>query len=235
MNDTMEIRLRRLYHERTSDIPEHGPDLADETMLIVQPSRSTPRRQRTARVSIVIGSAAAMTILLLLFLNRSAAEQHPATRDPDAQVASTLASGDELAPAQTLPLTADVTATPVTVASDSPTDWYRLQPDLDIAWYQDPAGSSPTMVCWRTPAGSECLPDEGPAGALPLIVPTAAGQTLVVSSGVAGALTLDVQLTSGAVLSGPFDIDSTILWGVARYVLPPGATIASVDGHRIGT
>ena len=139
---------------------------------------------------------------------------------------------EALAPVQTLPSGADVSDTPVTVAASAPTDWYRLQPDLDVAWYQDPSGQSPSMLCWRTPAGSECLPDDFP-GALPLIVPTAGGQTLVVTGGITDATTLDVQLTNGAVLSAPLEIDDTISWGVARYQIPAGESITAIGNASV--
>ncbi len=139
---------------------------------------------------------------------------------------------EALLPVQTLPDGADVSDTRVTVAASAPTDWYRLQPDLDVAWYQEPSGQSPSMLCWRTPAGSECVPDEFP-GALPLIVRTAGGQTLVVTGGTTGTMTLDVQLTSGAVLSAPLEFDETISWGVARYQLPDGETITAVGNASV--
>jgi len=233
MNSTLEDRLRHHYDERTRDLPEHGPGLDDGAVMRINPGLSEPRPNRAARVSLVIGSVAAATVLGFVLVNRPTTEQpgvgSVGPSSPNSAVAETV---EALAPVQTLPDGADVSDTPVTVAASEPTDWYRLQPDLDVAWYQEPSGQSPSMLCWRTPAGSECLPDEFP-GVLPLIVPTAGGQTLVVTGAIAETSTLDVQLTSGAVLSAPLETDETIGWGVARYQLPDGASITAVGDASV--
>jgi len=233
MNATLEDRLRHHYNERTRDIPEHGPGLDSGAVLRLQPANREPRSNRAARVSLVIGSVAAATVLGFVLVNRPTTEQpgvgSVGASSPNSTVAEAVQA---LLPTQTLPDGADVSDTPNTAAASSPTDWYRLQPDLDVAWYQEPSGQSPSMLCWRTPAGSECVPDEFP-GALPLIVPTAGGQTLVVTGGATGTTTLDVQLTSGAVLSAPLEIDETISWGVARYQLPDGESITAVGDASV--
>jgi hypothetical protein len=233
MNATLEDRLRHHhYDERTSEIPEQGPGL-DAAVLRVIPEPSQPRPHRTARVSLVIGSLAAASVLGFVLVSRPTTEQPGVgSVGPSSPNSSATETVEALRPAQTLPDGTDVSDTPVTVAASAPTDWYRLQPDLDVAWYQEPSGQSPTMLCWRTPAGSECVPDEFP-GALPLIVPTAGGQTLVVTGGTTGTTTLDVQLTSGAVLSAPLEIDETISWGVARYQLPDGESITNVGDASV--
>jgi len=233
MNATLEDRLRHHYNERTRDIPEHGPGLDSGAVLRLQPANREPRSNRAARVSLVIGSVAAATVLGFVLVNRPTTEQPGVGSVGASSPNSTVAEAVEaLVPTQTLPDGADVSDTPVTVAASAPTDWYRLQPDLDVAWYQEPSGQSPSMLCWRTPAGSECVSDEFP-GALPLIVPTAGGQTLVVTGGATGTTTLDVQLTSGAVLSAPLEIDETISWGVARYQLPDGESITAVGDASV--
>ncbi len=233
MNATVEDRLRHHYDERTREIPDHGPGLDAGAVLSINRGPADLRPRRAARVSLVIGSVAAATVLGFVLINRPTAEQEGigsvGSNSPNSSAAETV---EALVPVQTLPDGADVSDTPVTVAASAPTDWYRLQPDLDVAWYAEPSGQSPSMVCWRTPVGSKCLPDEFP-GVLPLIVPTAGGQTLVVIGGTTDATTLDVQLTSGAVLSAPLAIDDTITWGVARFQLPDGESITAVGDASV--
>ena len=226
MNATLEDRLRHHYDERTREIPEHGPGLDDGAVMRINPGLSEPRPHRAARVVLVIGSVAAATVLGLLVLNRPTGNV-PAVGSGGSSPLSSSSPVEALAPAATLPNSGDVSDTPNTVAGTAPTDWYRLQPDLDVAWYQEPSGQSSTMLCWRTPVGSECLADDFP-GALPLIVATAGGQTLVVTGVTDGKTTLDVQLASGAVLTAPLVVDDTISWGVGRYQLPEGDSITSV-------
>ena len=232
MTATLEDRLRHHYNERTRDTPEHGPGLDSGAVLRLQPVHLEPRSNRAARVALVIGSVAAATVLGFALINRPTTEQpgvgSVGSNSPKTSAEETV---EALVPAQTLPDRADVSVTPETVAASSPTHWYRLQPDLDVAWFQEPNGQSPSMLCWRTPAVSECVPDEFPG--VPLIVPTAGGQTLVVAGRMMGTGTLDVQLTSGAVLSAPFEMDETIGWGVARYQLPDGEKIIAVGDASV--
>jgi hypothetical protein len=231
MTATLEDRLRLHYDLRTTEIPERGPGLDDVAVLRINPRPAGPRPHRAARVSMVIGSVAAATVLGFVLINPPTTEpQGVGSVAPSSPSSSAAEAVDALVPVQTLPDGADVSDTPVTVAASAPTDWYRLQPDLDVAWYQEPSGQSPSMLCWRTPVGSECLPDDFP-GALPLLVPTAGGQTLVVTGGTGGsadATTLDVELTDGTVLSAPLARDETISWGVARYQIPAGESITAV-------
>lgn len=230
MTATLEDRLRRHYDERTRDLPDHGPGLDCRAVSMISAGAMTERRSRRAmRISLALGSVAAATVLGFVVLNRPPIEQQSVSSvESPSSTSSTPENVEALAPVETLPQGTDVsTDTPVTVAGTAPTVWYRLQPDLDVAWYLEASGQSPSMLCWRTPAGSECLPDEFP-GALPLIVPTAGGQTLVVTGGNAGPTTLDVQLDSGAILTAPLVIDDTINWGVARYRLPDGESIVGI-------
>jgi len=144
MNATLEDRLRHHYNERTRDIPEHGPGLDSGAVLRLQPANREPRSNRAARVSLVIGSVAAATVLGFVLVNRPTTEQPGVGSVGASSPNSTVAEAVEaLVPTQTLPDGADVSDTPVTVAASAPTDWYRLQPDLDVAWYQEPSGQSP--------------------------------------------------------------------------------------------
>jgi len=63
---------------------------------------------------------------------------------------------------------------------ETPTEWYWLAPDLDVAWHQDQMNAAESMVCWRTPVGSDCQIDNTRPGERVFVVPTGGGQTLVV-------------------------------------------------------
>ena len=221
MNATLEERLRRHYDDQVRELPRHGPGLDAGTILPRYESSDGPASGRKARLPLVVGSIAAVVVLGLVVANRP-------SEQPDGGASGDAGTGDlqELAPVVTLPAGNDVFDTPVTVDATSPTDWYRLQPDLDVAWYQAPDGQSPSMLCWRTPVSSDCVVDDAP-GALPLIVPTAGDQTLVVWLG-NGESTLGAQLASGGVLSVPLAIDDQIGWGVARFAVSQGDSISSV-------
>ena len=219
MNATLEDRLRRHYDERTTNLPTRGPGLLEATTLTIQPTPIKQRPNRAARVSLLVGSIAAATILGFVLLDRGTGQQP--------EIGSAEPPVGVLTPAETLPDTGDLSDTPVTVAAAEPSNWYRLQPDLDVAWYQDPTVLSSSMFCWRTPVASECVLDDT-AGALTLIVPTAGEQTLVISGGHTDETTLDVQLTNGAILTAPLVMDATISWGVARYRVPEGESIFSI-------
>ncbi|MEO5900948.1 MAG: hypothetical protein ABIR68_12585 [Ilumatobacteraceae bacterium] len=231
MNVSLEDKLRRHYDERTRDIPEHGPGLDEGAMLTIGPPHTRNGRHPATRTALVIGAVAAATVLGFVVVDRpTSTRPGGGTGAPTAPVSSpTTDPVETLVPVATLPDNGDVSDTPVTVAGTAPSDWYRLQPDLDVAWYQPPSAQTPSMLCWRTPSGSHCKPDDSPVGALPLIVPTAGAQTLVVVVAAADTTrTLDVQLNSGTVLSAPVSVDDTIGWGVARYQVPDGDTITSV-------
>ncbi|MBI5088719.1 MAG: hypothetical protein HZB15_07655 [Actinobacteria bacterium] len=219
MNTTLEDRLRRHYDELTRDLPAHGPGL-DAPMSLDVPLHST--RRRAPQIALLVGTAAAAAALGFAMVNRSTDDgPQPAgpAATPDAVPTSEAPAAFE--PAATLPDSPDLSESPVTVAGSSPTSWYRLQPDLDIAWY----GSPTTTFCWRTPVDQQCVDDPSGGGLLPLVVPSAGGQTLVVT-GAPGA-SLDVQLSDGQVLSAPLDQDEQISWQVARFELPAGTTIVS--------
>lgn len=170
MNATLEDRLRRHYDERTNDLPTRGPGLLDASALIVQPTALTHRPNRAARISLLVGSIAAATIVGFVIVDQSSTGQ-PSTASVEPTQLSVSTSTDPgiqvIGPSETLPDTGDLSATPVTVAGDSPSDWYRVQPDLDIAWYQDASGDLPATLCWRTPAGSDCASGNEPNGSFP--------------------------------------------------------------------
>lgn len=215
MNTTLEDRLRQHYDDRTRDLPSHGPGIDDAQLVRIDSAPTSRSRRRAARTAWAVGSVAAATVLGLVLLDRGPDEVSPG-----------------LAPAEVLPDGTEGSIPPVTVEDSGPSGWYRLQPDLEVTWYLDPTTGPPSNVCWRTPVGSECVPD-GEPGALPLVVPTAGGQTLVVALWTSGGETLEVQLASGDVLAAPVEVDASIGWGVARFLVPAGDTIRAVDGVPI--
>ena len=120
----------------------------------------------------------------------------------------------ELGPSVTLPLTSDLSTTPVTVQGSGPTSWYRLQPDLDVAWYSD---GNTSQLCFRTPAIEQCQPDRFVTGGY-VAVQTAGGQWVV--------LTIDnvdqivVTLDGGVTASVTVRPDSQIGWRTGRLQGP---------------
>ncbi len=64
----------------------------------------------------------------------------------------------EPVPTITLPASADLSTTPVTVAGSTPSQWYRLQPDLDVAWVS-PSNGGASQLCFRTPVMEQCKDD----------------------------------------------------------------------------
>ena len=218
MNVDLEDRLRRHYAERTAGIPTQGPGLDAATLRTIQ-RRSTSNR--LARVSLAAGAAAAVIVIGVVVFDRSGSHSPVIGDGPHSAPRNTLASpATNLEPVEALPVTDDIVDTPMKVTSPAPLQWYRLQPDLDVAW-RDGA------VCWRTPVDSDCANDTFP-GALPLTVPTAGGQTLVVLRGPSGTTSFDIRLTSGAVVTSPLQFDLQLNWGVARYRLPVGESITEI-------
>lgn len=119
-------------------------------------------------------------------------------------------------PQETLPQSADLTTTPVTVQGTSPTEWYRLQPDLDVAWYSDGQGDS--QLCFRTPVLEQCLPDQFVPGDY-VIVRSAGRQWLVVTMNALSRL--EVTLDDGTRRTVAVQPDAQLGWRTGRVV---GAT-----------
>lgn len=127
-------------------------------------------------------------------------------------------------PAATLPDLADVSSgVPVTVMGSGPSEWYRLQRDLDVAWYSD--GGEMSMLCFRTPAGQECQLDEFAPSAIgggPIGVRTVDDRWLVVTLDPESTVTLSFD--DGQTVTSPVERDDQIGWGVARIWSASGAT-----------
>ena len=176
MNAALEDRLRRHYDERTSEIPQHGPGLDDGAVVRVRASWSEPKANRTARVSLVIGSIAAATILGFVLVDRPAAQQ------PDVGAVGSTSQNSSApptadAPGRTLPPTVGLNEVPVTIAAGSALTYWRWLPDLDISERGTAQGG--TELCWRTPAGTGCVDDSFISPQVG-IIPTDGGAILLV-------------------------------------------------------
>ncbi|HWL42730.1 MAG TPA: hypothetical protein VNQ73_07290 [Ilumatobacter sp.] len=139
--------------------------------------------------------------------------------------ATIAASHHSLPPAGLLPPVVDVSGqVPPTVVGDGPTDWYRLQPDLEVAWYSDAAGTA-SMLCLKTPVGTECQVDQfAPTanGGGPIAIRSVGDQFLVITLDPVDTLT--VAFDNGLTATVPAYADAQIGWRVARVALPAGAT-----------
>ena len=221
---TLEEELPRLFDELANHHTVGAPPQLDASSSFQQPP--TPQRPR-----VMVGLAAAATVGVLVgglvFLSGRGERTQNEPTD-----ASASAADGSLQPVTTLPEMDDLDPTPVTVAGTAPTVWFRVAPDLDVAWYAPPDGSTPSMFCWRTPVGGDCQPDEAPSL---VVVPTAGDQTLVIAAG-AASQDVQIQLDDGSGLSAPIittQTDSDL--GVARFELPAGTSIVSTQVVAAGS
>jgi hypothetical protein len=231
MTTSLEERLRRHYLDRTGHLPTVGPGINSRVGHDVELSPFTPQRSRPRARGVLIAAAATVVVVagLVTINQRNQDDTTGATSNTDAPAT---AADSALEPAATLPDMDDLDTTPVTVAGSEPTTWFRVAPDLDVAWYAPPDGSAPSMFCWRTATDQDCQPDDLPS----LIVATTAGnQTLVIASG-AGSQEVQVQLDDGSGLSAPvITTQSAIDLGVARFELPDGRSIVSTQLAALGS
>lgn len=215
---TLEEELPRLFDELAADHTVGAPPQLDASASFKQPR--SPQRPR-----ILVGLAAAAIVGVLVGgLVILSGRGEPAQNEPADESAS--ATNASLEPVATLPDMDDLDPTPVTIAGTAPTLWFRVAPDLDVAWYAPTDGSTPSMFCWRTPVGDDCQPDEAPSL---IVVPTAGDQTLVIAGG-AASQDVQIQLDDGSGLSAPVITTQTVIdLGVARFELPDGTSIVSTQ------
>jgi hypothetical protein len=185
-------------------------------------------RWMVAATAVVVAAGVAAVAAAPFGSDQAAA---PGASDVDPS-ASALPTTTLLPPVETLPELDDVAEVPVTVAGTRPTEWYRLQPDLDVAWHSH---SGRSMVCFRTPVvDAECRTDDlGPAtlGGLPAVIATAGGQVLVVALDSVDRVVL--PLADGSDLAAPVQTDRQLGWGVARFELG-GRQVAAGFGLTFG-
>lgn len=125
-------------------------------------------------------------------------------------------------PSATLPPVTGLPGVPVTVAGNEPSEWYRLQPDLEVAWY---SGTGDSMVCFRSPSVEQCQVDRiAPAdsGGGPVAVAGGPGQFLIVTVALDPVPLVDVALDDGSTVTAVSEIDPQIAWSVARLSVQPG-------------
>lgn len=220
MTSTIEDRLRRHYDDRTRHLPEVGPGLDVSGRHDLELSSTSSGDRRRSRGVLVAGAATIVLVGGLAVMS----QRDPDTADDAAadESAPPAAADGGLAPAATLPDTEDLDETPVTVAGNGPSSWFRVAPDLDVAWYAPTDGS--TVFCWRTPTGSDCQPEDSSSLT---VASTAGGQTLVITNGARGG-EVQIQLDDGSGRSAPVvNTGSDIDLGVARFELPDGTSIVS--------
>ena len=231
----LETRLRDHFADRTDDLPTTGPGLDASGPV----TAGALRGPRYGAIALIAAASIALLGLGGLFLSGrddrrslSTAETGPSSVEPGpATTTSPLGpSSDELQPVETLPDSGDVSETPVTAFATEPIDWYRMAPDLDISWYSDDAG--PSMFCWRTPAVTEpqCSVDPLAGSVLPLVVPTAGGQTLVLAGVDRADPVVTVNLEDGTETRTAVEVDDILDMGVVRLVLVRPNSIVSVGG-----
>lgn len=156
------------------------------------------------------------------------ARYDPELRGPaaDDQPTETTPEPVFLEPTATLPEDPEMDdVVPVTVVGTAPTEWYRMQPDLDVAWYSPNDGTS--MLCLRTPVVDEaCQPDEFSPTAIgggPIGVATAGEQLIVLTVDPGDTITL--ATTAGGEITAPVIRDTRINWGIARIDVSDGVEI----------
>jgi hypothetical protein len=173
-----------------------------------------------AAAAVIVGGG--LTVLATRPTGDTPASSTPAGAAP---TGTTPAADDATAlePAAVLPDLPDVSdVVPPTVVGTGPTDWYRLQPDLDVAWYSPNDGTS--MLCLRTPAlDATCQPDEfrpSELGGGPIGVTTAGDQLLVITLDPGNIVTL--TLDDGTTVTAPLARNPQTGWGTARFQLGDG-------------
>lgn len=222
MSIGLEERLRR------------AAELLDEranypaTMAVGRPDQAAERTNALVRVAaalvVVVGLAGVTWAIARDSGSATRVDEQPATSGAATPTVSTPAPLVErenaVAPVATLPASDDLSVqVPPTVVANRPIDWYRLQPDLDVAWYSDPAGTA-SMLCFRTPSISECLPDDfAPTrlGGGPIAVQGADNQFLIVTLDPVDTVT--VTLDDGTATSAPTELDDGVGWRVARITV----------------
>ena len=110
-----------------------------------------PRRGVALAMACVVMVLAAAGVLALVTADRAAAPASPSGSSPTTILTTPAPTPTipVLAPSTALAELPDVARVPITVSGPAPTSWYRLQPDLDVAWFSPPDG--PSMLCFRTP------------------------------------------------------------------------------------
>lgn len=121
---------------------------------------------------------------------------------------------------------------PLTVVAGGERRYFRLTPDLDLAWEND---GVTTVLCWRTPAAQDCGPESGQSVWL---IPSSPGHSLIVWTGTgpgwspgSGGATSDHTVTSVTATSTTVPGD-TAPGNNATTSTVLGNTTSSTDENR---
>lgn len=230
MTAAIEDRLRRHYDDRTRHLPLQGSGVPPASQDVELVRRRTPKLRRPRLVALV-GASAAVVLAGSVLILRSG-DQGGEMSGGAASAAPADTADEVLEPAESLPDSDDVVDVPVTVVAARPSDWFRIAPDVDVAWYA-PSDDGASMFCWRTPEVFDCAED-GDASTLPVVAATAGNQTVVIGGGPGDEA--HVGLDDDGAFSAPVVVDQDVIeLGVARFELPAGATVVSSRIVPVGT
>jgi hypothetical protein len=231
MNDLLDQTIKTALDNIVAHTPDLGPTPTEYLAVDDERPRFWPVLAAAAVVALV---AVAGALALRSDPSSEIAVQTEDTTPPTGTNVSAedteVPAPEGLEPVETLPDTLDLTDVPLTVAPDGPRAWYRLQPDLDIAWQATTTGD--TEFCWRTPIDTQCQPESGHDQLT--VIPTAGAQTLVIVLGDASRQLLDIELTNGTTQSAPIAWDDQTGWGVARFQLPDGVDVTATGTSTSG-
>ena len=233
----LEERLRRAAQLLDHQEAGHGAPLVGRGPVGVGGRRSSTLVRVAAAVVLVLGGVGLAAVTLRDSGSSETSsepstastvptnETAPATSMPTPSSVATGNGGSEppvYQPSATLPPVTGPPGVPVTVAGNEPSEWYRLQPDLEVAWY---GGTGDSMVCFRSPSLEECQIDRiapTDSGGGPVAVAGGPGQFLIVTVALDPVPLVDVALDDGSTVTAVSQIDPQIAWSVARLSVQPG-------------
>ncbi len=213
---------------------------------IAEPDSTRPGRRRP--VLIAVGVAAVVALGVYGISTRTG----PPSPTPPATGARPTVPGTDVAPSTTveigpvssLPPATDLSEVPITVPADSPLQYWRFLPDLDVSERQTSAGS--TELCWRTPAGQGCIDDAFNSPAVG-IVPTADGAIVLVRPALVpispvptdpmaprfqpgpDPTTVTATLSDGSIVTAAVHGNDGIGIRYARVPLPPDVSVVTAS------
>jgi hypothetical protein len=224
MNALVDPTIRDALGRIVAATPAVGPTPDPHVARLSAPR---PRRQVAiaAAAIAVVGAAGALALATRGPSDRTPAAPGDTTGSPPSATEpappdSTRDPAGGVEPTLTVPDDPNMVPVPMTMAPDSPTAWYRLQPDLLITWK---AGDGTTQLCWRTPIEEQCGADIGHGEVL--LITSAGGQAIVVSPDPA-ATSATVEAQDGTPVTVQLERDPQLSWGVGRYE----TTAAPIDG-----
>lgn len=220
--------------DRLDRLAERGPH-ADPDLIVARATSiatgatvaNEPAPQRPRRPPLLAAAVAAITVLgggVLLTIGPGS-DQGAAPGNTDSSdtpgIAASEPSDGPLEPVAPLLDTDDVSSQmPPPVVGTGPTGWYRLQADLDVAWYRKNDGTS--WLCLRTPVvDATCQIDQFAAsanGGGPIGVATTSNEMVVLTLDPGDTITLTTS--AGTTMTARVVRAPEIGWGIAR--LPIG-------------